>query len=505
MYEFDPAWIEKLTQMRAEGREPYPNGFRVTHLSTELHAKAQGVEDLDSLGLGDVCVAGRVRFRNRMGKAMFLRIQDRGEPSVPSTDNEGMLGGAIQVYLRREEVGDDAFAAIKGCDIGDFVWVKGFLMRTKTGELSVQAKEIALAGKIMQPFPDRWHGMTDTETRSRQRYVDLFMNESTRETFRRRSAILRYLRDFFWARDFMEVETPMMQPIPGGANARPFKTHHNALDMQLFLRIAPELYLKRLVVGGFERVYEINRNFRNEGLSPQHNPEFTMLEFYQAYADYGDLMDMTEELLARLAVEVTGGTSVAYQGTTLEFGGPFRRVTMREAVAAALGVAEESLEDPSVLIGPVRKAGIEADKLAEGDALLAQAFEELVEPTLMQPTFVTRFPRVVSPLARASDDDPRFVDRFELFIAGREIANGFSELNDPEDQRERFLSQLEAREAGDEEAHMLDEDYVRALEFGMPPTAGEGIGVDRLAMLLTDAASIRDVILFPHLRHEGGR
>jgi lysyl-tRNA synthetase class 2 len=296
-----------------------------------------------------------------------------------------------------------------------------------------------------------------------------------------------------------------MHPIAGGAAAKPFITHHNALSMDLFLRIAPELYLKRLVVGGFERVFEINRNFRNEGLSPQHNPEFTMLEFYQAYADYGDLMDMTEELLARLAVEVTGGTSVAYQGTTLEFGGPFRRVTMREAVAAALGVAEESLEDPSVLIGPVRKAGIEADKLAEGDALLAQAFEELVEPTLMQPTFVTRFPRVVSPLARASDDDPRFVDRFELFIAGREIANGFSELNDPEDQRERFLSQLEAREAGDEEAHMLDEDYVRALEFGMPPTAGEGIGVDRLAMLLTDAASIRDVILFPHLRHEGGR
>ncbi len=481
----------KLAALREDGIA-FPNDFKPDTLALGLLTEFDGVGGEDVVARSGVYrLAGRIVAVRSFGKTTFFKLQDRS--------------GALQLYTTRGDLGEDAYKAAKRLEIGDTVGVEGTLFRTKTEELTLKVASVRLLAKSLRPLPEKWHGLTDKETRYRQRYVDLIVNEEVRATFRGRARMVAAMRSFFAERDFLEVETPMMHPIAGGAAAKPFITHHNALSMDLFLRIAPELYLKRLVVGGFERVFEINRNFRNEGLSPQHNPEFTMLEFYQAYADYGDLMDMTEELLARLAVEVTGGTSVEYQGTTLEFGGPFRRVTMREAVAAALGVAEESLEDPSVLIGPVRKAGIEADKLAEGDALLAQAFEELVEPTLMQPTFVTRFPRVVSPLARASDDDPRFVDRFELFIAGREIANGFSELNDPEDQRERFLSQLEAREAGDEEAHMLDEDYVRALEFGMPPTAGEGIGVDRLAMLLTDAASIRDVILFPHLRHEGGR
>jgi len=508
MYEFDPAWLEKLQQMRAEGREPYPNGFQVTHLSTELHGKAVGVEDPGTIGLGDVCIAGRVRFRNRMGRAMFLRIQDRGEPTVPGTDKEGndvLLGGQIQVYLRRDEVGDDAFAEMKALDVGDFVWIKGFLMRTRTGELSVQAREVALAGKIMQPFPDRWHGMTDTETRSRQRYVDLFMNDDTRTSFRRRSAILRYLRNFFWDRDFLEVETPMMQPIPGGANARPFKTHHNALDMELFLRIAPELYLKRLVVGGLERVFEINRSFRNEGISQKHNPEFTMLEFYQAWATHEDLMDLTEELLVGLVDEVVGSRTVAFGDFELDFSPPFRRADMDELIAEHTDLSREDCADP-VAMEAFWRAN---QRVGEGEQLPTSRgkwwewlFDAYVEGKLVNPTFVTGFPTEISPLSRRRDGEPDRVDRFELVIATWEIANAFSELNDPVDQAQRFAEQVAARDAGDEEGMHFDHDYIRALTYGMPPTAGQGIGVDRLVMLLTGQTNIRDVILFPTLRPE---
>jgi len=508
MYEFDPAWLAKLEQMRSEGREPYPNGFTVTHVSTELHEKAVGVEDPATLELGDVCIAGRVRFRNRMGKAMFLRVQDRGEARVADTDKDGndvLRGGIIQVYLRRDEVGDEPFAHMKALDIGDFVWVKGFLMRTRTGELSVQAKEIAFAGKIMQPFPDRFHGMTDTETRSRQRYVDLFMNESTRTTFRRRSAILRYLRNFFWDRDFMEVETPMMQPIPGGANARPFQTHHNALDMELFLRIAPELYLKRLVVGGLERVFEINRSFRNEGVSQKHNPEFTMLEFYQAWATDRDLMDLTEELLVGLVDEVIGTRQVQFGDFDIDFSPPFRRADMDELIAEFTDLSREDCADPAKM-----EAFWRANQRVGDDEKLPDTrgkwwewlFDAYVEGKLVNPTFVTGFPTEISPLSRRRDGEPDRVDRFELIIATWEIANAFSELNDPVDQAQRFADQVAARDAGDEEGMHFDHDYIRALTYGMPPTAGQGIGVDRLVMLLTGQTNIRDVILFPTLRHE---
>lgn len=481
----------KLAELRETGIA-YPNDFKPDALAARL---LDEFEDLD----GDTVVersahyrlGGRIKAVRSFGKTTFFKLQDQS--------------GELQLYTKLNELGEDVYRGVKRLDIGDTVGVEGTLFRTRTGELTLKVSSLRLLAKSLRPLPEKWHGLTDKETRYRQRYVDLIVNDDVRDTFRRRAQMISSMRTFFAERDFLEVETPMMHPIAGGAAAKPFITHHNALSMDLFLRIAPELYLKRLVVGGFERVFEINRNFRNEGLSPQHNPEFTMLEFYQAYANYDDLMDLSEELLACLANEVTGSASVQYQDTTLEFGKPFRRVTMSDAVAEQAGLTAEQVADEAVLAELVRGAGVETSKLATGGALLAQAFEELVEETLIQPTFVTQFPRVVSPLARANDDDPRFVDRFELFIAGREIANGFSELNDPEDQHQRFLAQLTAREEGDDEAHMLDEDYVRALEYGMPPTAGQGIGVDRLAMLLTDSASIRDVILFPHLRHEGGR
>lgn len=488
MYDFDEEFLGKLAALRAAGVEPYPSGLAVTHTAAELRA-AHGelppdsrVEDID------VVVGGRVMYRNRMGKALFLRVVDRS--------------GKIQVYLRREEVGDATFEALKSLDIGDYVWARGFVMTTRTGELSVQAREARLASKILNAFPDRFHGLSDVELRSRQRYVDLFVNEETKEVFRRRSLIMRYLREFFHERDYLEVETPILQVIPGGANARPFVTHHNTLDMDLYLRVAPELYLKRLVVGGFERVFELNRNFRNEGMSVRHNPEFTMLEFYQAWATMDDLIVLTEELLAGLVQTVCGKTRIPYGEAEVDFARPFARADMDALISRETGLSRTELRDASRIEAWWRERHPEAttDLPTTFGRWWERLFDVHVESTLQNPTFVTGYPAEISPLSRRNDADPDIVDRFELFVATREIANGFTELNDPVDQAERFAAQAAAREAGDEESMYFDDDYIRALTYAMPPTAGEGIGVDRLVMLLTDRASIREVILFPTLR-----
>ncbi|RKZ34907.1 MAG: lysine--tRNA ligase, partial [Gammaproteobacteria bacterium] len=392
----------------------------------------------------------------------------------------------------------------KKWDLGDFLGAEGTLFKTKTGELSVMVDKIRLLTKALRPLPEKFHGLADQETRYRQRYLDLMTNEETRKTFQTRSRLIDGVRRFLIERDYREVETPMMQPLPGGAAARPFSTHHNALDMTLYLRIAPELYLKRLVVGGIERVFEINRNFRNEGVSTQHNPEFTMVEFYQAYADFYDLMDLTEALMRRLAEEVLDATQLNYQGQVLDFGKPFARMTVAEAVCHFNPeISAEALRDPAELRRIAQRLEILVRDSYGPGKLLIEIFEKTVEHRLTEPTFITAYPTEVSPLARRSDADPSVTDRFEFFVAGREIANGFSELNDPEDQAERFRQQVEEREAGDEEAMVYDEDYIRALEHGMPPTAGEGIGIDRLVMLFTDAPSIRDVLLFPHMRPRG--
>ncbi len=425
-----------------------------------------------------------------MGKACFGTLQD--------------MSGRIQLYVTLDGVGAEALDAFKRYDLGDILGARGTLFRTKTGELSVKCSEVRLLSKSLRPLPEKFHGMTDMEQRYRQRYVDLITNAQSRDVFVKRSQIVQAIREFFVARGYLEVETPMMHPIPGGAAARPFVTHHNALDTELFLRIAPELYLKRLVVGGFERVFEINRNFRNEGISTRHNPEFTMLEFYEAYRDYHDLMDLTEALFREVAQKVVGTTTLAYQGETIDLGRPFDRLTMAEAIHKynpaypldELGKAEYL----RVALAPFDVEVFPTDGLG---LLQLKLFEATTEEQLVQPTFIVAHPTDVSPLARASDANPAVTDRFELFITRRELANGFSELNDPEDQAARFRAQVEAREAGDEEAMFYDADYVRALEYGLPPTAGEGIGIDRLVMLLTDSPSIRDVILFPQLKREG--
>ncbi len=512
MYEFDPEWTAKLEALRAQGVNPYPNGLPVTHTSTALHRAFHGVEDPSTRDEGKgVSVGGRVLFRNRMGKALFLRVQDRGEPEVPDVDTDGqpiLRGGLIQVYLRRDDVGDAVFDAMKGLDIGDIVWARGDMMRTRTGELTLNAKEARLASKILVPFPDRFHGMTDIELRARQRYVDLFMNAETRAAFRLRSRIVSHVRRFFEARDYLEVETPMMQVLPGGAAARPFVTHHNTLDMDLYLRIAPELYLKRLVVGGLERVFELNRNFRNEGVSVKHNPEFTMLEFYQAWATHEDLMDLTEALFIELIDALCCGERVReFAGRSIDFSTPWRRAPMAELIAEHTGLSVDALHDPSAMAAWWRGK----HRVADDETLPStvgkwweRLFEAEVEHRLVNPTFVTGYPAEISPLARANDDDPTVCDRFELIVAGWEIANGFSELNDPHDQAARFAAQVKARAAGDEESMYFDADYVRALTYAMPPTAGEGIGIDRLVMLLTGRTSIREVILFPTLRPEQG-
>ncbi len=477
----------KLAQLRQQG-QAFPVDFRRNVVAGELHAE---YDDVDSETLEAnprrVKVAGRMMRRRIMGKASFVHLQD--------------MSGQIQLYIQRDAVSPEVYQAFKSWDLGDIIGAEGVLFKTRTGELSIKVEEIRLLTKALRPLPDKYHGLVDQELRYRQRYLDLIMNEVTRQTFRIRTAIIDYLRRFLIDRGFLEVETPMMQLVPGGAAARPFKTYHNALDIPLYLRIAPELYLKRLVVGGFEKVFEINRNFRNEGLSTRHNPEFTMLEFYEAYADYNDLMDLTEEMLRGLALHIKGDTVIAYQGQQYDFGRPFRRLTLKEAILQFNPDIEAGqLEDLGQIRALAQRLEIPLKDSYGLGKIQLEIFEKTVEEQLLDPTYITAYPTEVSPLARRSDEDPFVTDRFELFIGGREIANGFTELNDAEDQAERLRRQLEEREAGDEEAMHFDADYIRALEHGMPPTAGEGIGIDRLVMLFTDAPSIRDVLLFPHMR-----
>ena len=478
---------EKLAQLRATG-DPFPNSFRRTHLAADLLAKFGALASADLAALAmTAAVAGRVMAL----RGPFVVVQD--------------MTGRIQLYVNRKSLPEPQRRQVDALDVGDIVGGVGVLMKTRTDALSVRVTALHLLTKSLRPLPDKWHGLTDTEQRYRQRYVDLIMNERTREVFRVRSAVIDYLRGFLAERRFQEVETPMLQVIPGGATARPFITHHNALDMSMYLRIAPELYLKRLVVGGLERVYEINRNFRNEGLSTRHNPEFTMLEFYQAYADYRDLMALTEQMLRGLVTEVLGVSRIQSErdGVTYDFAKPFARMTVKEAIARhnpALSAA--ALEDRAAAAVEARRLGI---AVRDGDGLgkiQIEIFEKTVEHRLWDPVFITEYPAEVSPLARRNDADPFVTDRFELFVGGRELANGFSELNDAEDQAARFRSQVMQQHAGDDEAMHYDADYIRALEIGLPPTAGEGIGIDRLVMLLTGSPSIRDVLLFPHLRPE---
>jgi len=484
----------KLAALRERGLEPYPNDFRPDLTTAEVHARFGGLSDPELAEAPRVAVAGRIMALRDFGKAGFLQLQDRG--------------GRVQIHARRDRLGDDGFELYRLLDLGDLVGVGGRPFRTRTGELTIEAAELRLLAKALRPLPEKWHGLQDVETRYRQRYVDLLVNPDARRIFATRARVIRFLREFLTARGYLEVETPMMQAIAGGAAAKPFVTHHNALDLDLFLRIAPELYLKRLVVGGFERVFELSRVFRNEGLSTEHNPEFTLLEFYQACATYEDLMALIEEMLVGLAREVTGGTRLDYRGHAIELAPPggWPRRAMVDLVAEKTGATPDALLEESAVTGLARRLLDPKrlpPRLTAGTALYA-LFEQLVEDDLVQPVFVHRFPVEVSPLARRNDRDPRFVDRFELFIGGGEIANAFSELNDPEDQRARFLEQLEARAAGDDEAHAMDDDYIRALEHGLLPTAGAGIGIDRLVMLMTGAASIREVILFPQLRPEIG-
>lgn len=479
----------KLAKMREAG-VPFPNDFRRNVVAGELHAEYgdKAPEYFDE-NIRRVSLAGRLMAKRIMGKASFAQVLD--------------MSGRMQLFLQRETLGAERYDEFKGWDVGDIVGAEGVLFKTKTGELSVKVDTLRLLTKSLRPLPEKFHGLSDQETRYRQRYVDLIMNDATRRTFQLRAGIINFIRRFMNERKFVEVETPMMQVVPGGATARPFVTRHNALDMDLYLRIAPELYLKRLVVGGFERVYEINRNFRNEGLSTRHNPEFTMIEFYQAYADYRDLMDLTEEMLRGMALELLGTTQVVYQGATYDFGKPFRRWSVHEAVLKFNpDLDAATLNDLSALRAAAARMGVDVKPSYGTGKLLIEIFEKTVEAKLDHPTFITAYPTEVSPLARRNDSDPSITDRFEFFVGGREIANGFSELNDAEDQAERFHRQVDAKEAGDDEAMFFDADYIRALEYGMPPTAGEGIGIDRLAMLFTDAPSIRDVLLFPHMRPE---
>jgi lysyl-tRNA synthetase class 2 len=481
--------IKKLEALRKDGIDPYPNDFRVTHTSGDLHEAFGSLSDEELKSIGETfSLAGRIMAIRDFGKASFIQIQDRK--------------GRIQAYLQRDIVGDSAFQLFKTFDIGDIIGLKGKIFRTKTRELTLQVQGLRLLVKTLRPLPEKWHGLTDIEARYRQRYLDLIANPKVKEIFLTRIKVIQKIRDFFTQRDFMEVETPMLHPIPGGATAKPFKTYHNALDMELYMRVAPELFLKRLVIGGLERIFEINRCFRNEGISTQHNPEFTMLEFYQSYATYDEMMKMTEELLCPMVKEIHGDFHLAYQGKGIDFTPPWKRVPFKESLLEYGKVDPAVLKEPSRAVEVAKGLGLELKKGTSHGRVLADLFKETVEPRLLQPTFVIHYPTEISPLSRRNGHDPEVVDRFELFIAGREIANGFSELNDPVDQQDRFIQQL--REKADEADTFLavDEDFLRALEFGMPPTAGEGIGIDRLVMLLTDAPSIRDVIFFPLLRME---
>jgi lysyl-tRNA synthetase class 2 len=479
----------KLTELSDMGYNPFANGFKSEFTCADI-SKAHADDDSSALEGCDTLysVGGRIMAQRDFGKAAFVQLQDRS--------------GRLQIYVAKNVVGDDAFAAFRKYDVGDIVGVEGKPFRTKTGELSLRASTIRILTKSLLPLPEKWHGLTDVETRYRQRYLDMIVNPEVRDVFRKRTEIIRLIRDFMQEKDFLEVETPMMQPIAGGATAKPFTTHHNTLKMDLFLRIAPELYLKRLVVGGFERVFEINRNFRNEGISIQHNPEFTMMEFYQAYATYEDLMDMTEEMIGHVAERVVGSLKFPYGEREVDLTTPWVRLTVREAIVKYGDISLEDLEDRDKLLAYAKKIGLDLDESIGHGKLLTEVFDEVAEPNLWNPTFITEYPTEISPLSRRNDENPDVVDRFELFIVGRELANAFSELNNPIDQKERFADQLKEKEAGDEEAHAMDDDYIRALEYGLPPTAGEGIGIDRLVMLLTNSASIRDVILFPQMRSE---
>ncbi len=492
MYEFEQRRLEKLDVLRDAGITPYPHNLRVTHTTAEIVALI-GEREADDLNSDETVVtfAGRLMFKNEMGKVGFGRLQDRA--------------GRLQIFVRKNSLPEGVFNEVwKRLDTGDHVWVKGTLMRTKTGEATVKATELQLAAKCIASLPDKHKGATDPEFRNRHRYVDLFVNPDSRNTFLMRSKVVRAVREFFEARDFFEVETPILQVIPGGATARPFVTHHNALDIDLYMRVAPELFLKRLVVGGMERVFEINRNFRNEGVSTKHNPEFTMLEFYWAYATWEDLMDLTEALLREVCLKSTGGTTVEFDGHTLDFGAPFKRLSMAGGIAEATGLSEDAVRDPAALRARWLQDHPKDEKNPDLPSTMGKWFEwffdEYVEPGLIQPTFITGYPTEISPLSRKSDADPTLTDRFEIFVCGMELGNGFNELNDPIDQQERFLGQVEARDAGDQEAMYFDADYIKALSYGMPPTAGEGIGIDRLVMLLSGNQSIRDVILFPTLK-----
>ncbi len=482
---------EKARSLKETGVELYPNDFFVSHTVRDILSLIDADSDQIRPEAPIFSAAGRIMAINRFGKSAFIRLRDRT--------------GQLQSYIRQDEVGSESYALFKQLDVGDFIGLVGGMFQTKTGEWTLLANEIKLLSKSLRPLPEKFHGLRDPEKRFRQRYLDLIMNPEIRDVFLKRSLLIKTIRQFLIDRDYLEVETPMMQPIPGGAEARPFKTYHNALDMDLYLRIAPELYLKRLVTGGFERVFEINRNFRNEGISTQHNPEFTMLEFYQAYATFEDLMDLTEEMVKRSAAAVCGDVKVEYQGDIIDFNGPWRRLILEDALSSIGGVPPEFLQDREKLEAFATDNGISLTSVETGRSvgigkLMTKIFDVLVEPKLQQPTFITGYPVEVSPLSRRNKENPNITDRFELFIAGREIANGFSELNDPVDQRDRFLQQLKNKSEESDETLMFDEDYIHALEYGMPPTAGEGVGIDRLAMLLTNSASIREVILFPHMR-----
>ena len=477
---------KKLEDLKSNHINLFPNDFEVLHTVRDIMTVIENSPD--SLTQDDpvFIVAGRMMAVNRFGKTAFIRFRDRT--------------GQLQAYVRKDKIGNKSYNLFKQMDIGVFVGLKGGMFKTKTGEWTLLVNELKLVCKSTRPLPEKFHGLKDPEKRYRRRYIDLIMNSHVRDIFEKRSKIIQAIRTFLLDRDFLEVETPMMQPIPGGAEATPFITHHNALGIDLFLRIAPELYLKRLVVGGFERVFEINRNFRNEGVSTRHNPEFTMLEFYQAYATYEHMMDLTEEMFRYVALDVVGSTTISYQGNTIDLGAKWRKMSLASALEEYAGINPSLLNDREGLLELAAIKKIKITKSGRKGKIITKLFDILVEPKLLQPTFITGYPVEVSPLSRKSEADSSLTDRFELFIAGHEIANGFSELNDPDDQEKRFLQQTADREAGDKEAHYMDKDYIEALEYGMPPTAGEGIGIDRLVMLLADAASIREVILFPHMK-----
>jgi len=480
---------KKLQHLKNSNILPYVNSFKVPFSLAEIREKYEGVQKSQLMeNKYRFTVAGRVMSIREFGKAAFITIKDRS--------------GSFQIYLKKGEISEEEYEVFKSTDVGDFAGMSGFLFKTKTGELTLFTENYRILTKALRDLPEKWHGLKDVEKRYRQRYTDLIVNEHVKDIFITRSRIIKGIRDFFNNRDFLEVETPMMQPIAGGATAKPFVTHHNALDMQLYLRIAPELYLKRLVIGGLEKAYEINRNFRNEGVSTKHNPEFTMIEWYMAYADYYDMMSLTEDLVVSVTSKILGRNSIEYDGKEINLEKPWPKLTLEESIEKYANIPQSDLKDYDSVKKIAENHNIKVDKSWGRGKIVLEIFEELVEDKLYQPTFIIDYPKEVSPLSKSKADNPEVTERFELFIGGFEMANGFNELNDPIDQKERFEKQVEAKDAGDEEAHLMDKDFLRALEYGLPPTAGEGLGIDRLVMLLTNSKSIREVILFPHMRPE---